>query len=117
MRPIAWMALQIAIVAAAVWLEYDMAPLHNRAPNLGAGVAMGIVFAFIITGSLVVVRDKLLVWRSRRDLAAGLTTALGRQRGEPAREIERFAATGGGSSESAKLIGGSRVREQPRNLI
>lgn len=106
MRTLAWMTLQIVIVAAAVWLEYDMAPLHDRAPNIGAGIALGIVFAFIVTGSIVVIRDKLSTWRARRVVApsGGVyldtrpgSSALGGQRDETRRESHSLAAPAGSS--------------------
>lgn len=117
MRTLAWMTLQIVIIAAAVWLEYDMAPVHERAPNLGAGIAMGVVFAFIVTGSVVLIRDKLLTRRIKGAAATGLPTALDRERGEPTREIESFTASGRSGGEGAKLIGSGRIGEQSRNLI
>lgn len=117
MRTVAWITLQLAIIAAAVWMDADIARIDGRAPTPGMGIALGVVFAFIVTGCIVVVRDKLLTRRSTRtvapaggvyiDAGPGLP-ALDSQSGQTGGEGERLVT----SSRSGRYLpeGGSGVR-------
>jgi hypothetical protein len=76
MRTLAWMALQIAVVAWWVWVEYDEAAFRGRSAEPLHGFAMGIFFAFIVTAGIVAARDGIgrLVSSARRARAGRAVT-------------------------------------------
>jgi hypothetical protein len=59
MRKLCWIALQTAIVAGTVWLEYDRSATEGGSNNVGVAFGLGIFLAVIVTAGLVVAEEKL----------------------------------------------------------
>lgn len=106
-KTLAFMVLQIAVVAGCVWLEYDSAPLYRREPQLGIAFAMGVFFAFIVTAGIIAARD---LWTR---LSARISrphsdspTVLGRTQPE-------ISQAGG---ESSRLAASARSLDKPTKI-
>lgn len=119
MKALAWMTLQAAIVAAFVISEFDVGRQLGKEPDYGTAFAFGILTAFLVTAAIVIVRDKVLAWRSRRatptggiDLDAGTALdipAIGSGDGEPGSERQRLAAPSRSGGDGPKLFGSRRI--------
>jgi hypothetical protein len=125
MKTLAWMTLQAAIIASVVLMQSDVGRQLGKEPDYGTAFVFGIVAAFLVTVAIVIVRDTLLAWRSRRAAAptggiyrdAGTALripAVGSDDGEPGSERQSLAAPSRSGGDSPKLIGSSRVGQEPR---
>lgn len=100
MARLGWFVLQIAIVAIFIAGEYEDAGRTGRPISLGPALVAGIMFAFVATLAIVIVREQWLLWSRRwRDRQA---RALKPESREPARQAERFPAPHGGLGERAE---------------
>ena len=65
MRTIAFIVVQLAVIAGCIWLEYLPDPSSNRPSNPGLGIFVGMFMAAIVTAGIVRLMDaKRFGWKA-----------------------------------------------------
>lgn len=117
MSKLGWMAFQIVVIGAVVWIVADQ-NAHDGVPiKWGAAFAMGVILSASCTAAIIGICDAInrrrMASTSRPDsdaerLALGLP-AIGRDDSETGLERRSLAGPGGRAGDHAKLVRSRRI--------
>ena len=112
MSKLAWIVLQLAVIAWWVWVELDGAAMRGQEPHVALSVGVGVFFAFMVTAALVVARDAFRRLRSRMQsptVPIGVDVDAGRLR-----SIAHFDQSA--DQDGGLIASGRRVGDPPKLL-
>ena len=109
MKTLAWMTLQVVIIGVVIWNDWSMTNVTGDKFHFGGAFIVGVVAAFVVTGSIVVLQDLF-----RRFFRPAPASPEG---GETGRNGNRLAGPNGSGRNAPKIGSGNRVGQEPRKIV